>query len=233
MWGYSCVDRKTEKELAEMHTSYLNTLKEKKDPKTYSPVGSYIINCKEIEDYWSGEDDLTLDIRQAKEPGIFEAKFNFGILDGVMIISADEDILERHCSQLTLEAEVDSEEEYSYEAENDKKPTTGSKRKAEAPRRLGSLPKKLKKGDAQPRTYLLKLKCRETGEGEIQTRAENGTIEFKDEDMASFTGKVDLVYTSPGTPFTGRKISDKPANFTDSWADYSEKEHDRDEVRRW
>lgn len=98
-----------ENDRAEMQTDYLHTLKRKKGsrrPKTYSPVGSYIVDCEEIEEGWPDQaNDLNLDIRQTKEPGVFEASFNFGVLEGVMIISAENSAMERYCSQLDREAE--------------------------------------------------------------------------------------------------------------------------------
>jgi hypothetical protein len=229
-----------ENERAGMHTDYLNTLKRKKGPKglkTYSPVGSYIINCKEIEEQWSDQaDDLSLDIRQTKEPGVFEASFNFGVLEGIMIISAERNALEQYCSQLDCEAESDwdeNEDEDEGEVEDNRKPTTSSKRKAEAPQGRGRPPKKSKAGAAQPRTYLLKLKCRETGEGVIQSTEEKGTIKFKDENLASFIGKANLPCVGQGIPFTARKISDTPARPRNSWADYSERAYEYARVRRW
>jgi hypothetical protein len=248
------VEDERENERVEIHTDYLNTLKRKKDPKgpkTHSPVGSYIVNCKEIEEQWSDQaDDLSLDIRQTKEPGVFEASFDFGVLEGVMIISAEKNALEQFCSQLDREAGSDRDEDWNEkededeekdddedgnedDVENDRKPTTGSKRKAEAPRGRGRLPKKSKAGAAQPRTYLLRLKCRETGEGEIQYTAENGTIIFKDENLASFIGRANLPCVGQGVPFSARKISDAPACSRNSWADYSERAYEYARVGRW
>jgi hypothetical protein len=243
-----------ENERAEIHTDYLNTLKRKKGskgPKTYSPVGSYIVNCKEIEGQWPDQaDDLSLDIRQTKEPGVFEASFDFGVLEGAMIISAENNALEQYCSLLDREVESDLDEDWNEkededeeedededenddDVENDRKPSTGSKRKAEAPPGRGRLPKKSNAGAAQPRTYLLRLKCRETGEGEIQYTAEKGTIKFKDENLAGFIGTANLPCVGQGVRFTARKISDTPACPGNSWADYSKRAHDYARVRRW
>jgi hypothetical protein len=231
-------ENEREDERAEMHTDYLNTLKRKKGPRRYSPVGSYIIVCKEIEEQWPDQaDDLSLDIHETNEPGVFAASFDFGILEGAMIISAEKDALDQHCSQLDREPEFkgygDEENDWSKEEDeggkdededdvgNDRKLTVGSKRKAETPRGRGRLPKKSKAGAAQPSTYLLKLKCRETGEGEVYSTKEKGTIKFKDEKLASFIGKADLPCVGQGIPFTARKISDAPAGHESSWADYS------------
>jgi hypothetical protein len=246
-------EKEQEDERTKIHTDYLNTLKRKKGQRTYSPVGSYIIDCKQIEGEWPDQaDDLSLDIRQTKEPNVFEASFDFGVLEGVMIISAEKNALEQYCSQLDREAQSDGDEdedegadwseeeeedreeiEVDDEVDNNRKPATGSKRRAEALPGRGRPPKKSKARAAQPRTYQLKLKCRETGEGEIQYTAERGTIKFKDEKMASFIGNADLPCVGKGVPFTARKISDMPADPGDSWADYSESAYEYARVRRW
>jgi hypothetical protein len=229
-----------EDERTEMHTNYLNTLTRKKGSRTYSPVGSYIIDCDEIGGGWSDHaGDLSLDIRQTKEQGIFEASFDFGILEGVMIIGAEENILKQYCSHLDREAESDwreyegadlSEEEELVEKD---KPTTGSKRRGKAIPGHSFPSKKSKTKAARSCTYLLKLKCRETGEGEIQYTEQSGSIEFKDEKLASFIGKANLPCVGQGVPFTGRKISDTPASSGNSWADYSERAHEYARVARW
>ena len=227
---------KRENERVKLHTDYLNSLKQSaKGPKTYSPVGSYVINCKEIEEQWPDDaENLSLDIRQTKEPGVFEASFDFGVLKGIMVISAEKSALKQYCSQLDRDAmsdwdeedededgeEDEDEDEDDDDVRNDRKPTPGSKRKAEAPRSQGPLPKKSKAGATQPHTYLLRFKCRETGEGELQPTQE-GTITFKDENLASFIGKADLPCVGDDEPFTGRKISNEPARPRNSWDDYT------------
>lgn len=239
--GHAKKEAKSEREneSAELHADYLRTLERKGGPKRYSPVGSYIVDCKKIKEQWPHEaDDLSLDIRPTKEPGIFEASFDFGILEGVMIICAEKTALEQYCYQLDREADSssDDEEENDWgeeEGEDDKKPKTGSKRKAKTPQGRGRPSKKSKGGAAQPRTYLLKLKCRETGEGEIQCTAENGTLTFPDEKLASILGKTNLPYVGRGVPFTARKISDTPSHSENSWADYSERAYEYARVSRW
>lgn len=67
----------------------------------------------------------------------------------------------------------------------------------------------------------------------IQPEAENGSIKFKDENLDCFTAKIDLSCVGPGVIFTGRKISDEPASFGDSWADYSESVWEEGQAHRW
>jgi hypothetical protein len=59
-------------------------------------------------------------------------------------------------------------------------------------------------------TCSLKLKCRETGEWAIIPYAEKGTLKFNGPNLASFTGKADLLTVGDGVQFIGRKVSDIP-----------------------
>ncbi len=88
-------EEERENERTESHAAYLRTLKRK--DKTYSPVGSYLVDFKEIDNQWPRPGyDLSLDIRQTDVPGVFEASFDFRVLEGAMIISADAKALERY-----------------------------------------------------------------------------------------------------------------------------------------
>ncbi len=208
-------------------------------PRHIHQLAATLSTVRKIEGQWPDQaDDLSLDIRQNKEPGVFEASFEFGILEGILIISAEKNTLERYYSQLDREAEFDSDEtkdedEDESEVENNKKPTTGSKRKPQASYGRGRPSKKPEAGTAKLRTYLLKLKCRETGEGEIYSTAKSGTLKFKDGKLASLIGKADLPIVGRGISFTARKTSDTPASSGDSWADFSENAYEHNRGRRW
>lgn len=45
-------ENEREHELAEIHKDYKNTVKKNKGSRTYSPVGSYTIECKHIKEQW-------------------------------------------------------------------------------------------------------------------------------------------------------------------------------------
>jgi hypothetical protein len=205
----------------------------------YSPAGSYIVDCEEIEKQWPDQaGDLILDIHPTGEPGIFEADFEFRVLEGAMIIGADEKSLEQYCAQLDREVTSASESE-----DTDEREPAGSKKRAagaasppppSSSRGRGRPPKKQKVGAAgQPRTYPLRLKCRETGMGEIYAKEEEGSIKFKDGKMASFVGEADLPCVGRGTRFTARKISDTPAPAAHQWADFSKQAYEYARVHRW
>ncbi|KAI0097351.1 hypothetical protein GGR51DRAFT_566558 [Nemania sp. FL0031] len=224
-------DEEREAERSESHSNYLKTLKRKKGPKTYSPVGTYIVDCEEIEREWPDQaDDLSLDICETGEPGIYEASFDFGILEGVMIMGTDQMTVEQYCSQ--MDGESDDENDSSEEERQ-----SGSKRKhavaAPKSRGRGRPPKKTKPSPSQSRKYHLKLRCAETMEGMIYYQPENGTITFQGNNMASFTGKASFPCVGTAVPFTARKTSDTVHGHGNSWSDYSEAAYERARVGRW
>ncbi|CAK7562283.1 MAG: hypothetical protein SEPTF4163_000121 [Sporothrix epigloea] len=63
-------------------------------------VGAYVIQSKEIQDQWSVNGNLTLDVAPTSTPGVFKATFHFGIVLGVMMLSADEKHLTGHVRRL-------------------------------------------------------------------------------------------------------------------------------------
>ncbi|KAI9053497.1 hypothetical protein LZ554_002452 [Drepanopeziza brunnea f. sp. 'monogermtubi'] len=230
------VEDKRAHEREALHAGYLEskTGNGSKGSKSPSPVGSYIIDCEVIEKgYLERTEDLSLEIRQTKEPGVFEADFDFGILEGMMIMSTEENILEQYCSQLDRDAgaeEEDDSEEDEEDEDDDRKPTASSKRKAGASTGRGR-PKKSKVEASL--TYVVRLKFREMAEGEVHYTAEKGTIQFDGKSLVSFDGKVDLPCVGEDVPFTARKISDSPASSGRVWADYSESAYEYARVGRW
>ncbi|CAL3971864.1 unnamed protein product [Diplocarpon coronariae] len=200
-----------ESEHRELHAEYIESLKRKKGPekpKPYSRVGSYI-TCQEIEEQWPEQgEDLGLDIRQTKEAGVFEASFDFGILEGVMILGTDEKTVEQYCSQLDREDEARWDE------------GTETKRTSESGLNIPRAPREKPPHPA-------------TGEGVISHTASGGAILFKDQSLAGFTGKASLPYVGESVTFRALKISDAAADPQDSWADYSERACERARVRRW
>jgi hypothetical protein len=126
-----------EEERASKHKRYLaNAEKHKHGPSAPSPVGQYIIDCEEIESNWPElAEDMTLAIHATPTPGIYQASFDFGVIEGIMMMSYDESILDRFCAQQEHDDDPDSEdddEEDGRDEHADKKTAVGSKRKARA-----------------------------------------------------------------------------------------------------
>ncbi|EAW19308.1 uncharacterized protein NFIA_092690 [Aspergillus fischeri NRRL 181] len=231
-----------ENEREQIHMDYLNSLSQQTEDVT--PVGTYIVDSETIErEYPDMAGDLSLDIHRTDTPGVFKADFDFGILEGVMIICSEKFALDEYCAQADRDDESDwndsmdeegSEEETDDEDSVPTKRTVklGAKRNPPASKPM-TRPKKYKAGQDQARKFLLKLKCREMGEGVIHFQASKGTINFKDKNFASFEGVADFPGVGQGVSFFARKISDLPCPSGNDWADYSERQYEIERVRRW
>ncbi|OJJ42500.1 hypothetical protein ASPZODRAFT_137291 [Penicilliopsis zonata CBS 506.65] len=220
-------ERKRKRE--KLHTEHLNSRSQQTEDMT--PVGSYIVDCEFIETEWpSMADDLRLDIHKTKTPSVFKADFDFGVFEGVMIVCADEAALDAYCTEAEGDFSDEEDEEDDVPTKEDVK--LGTKRKLPAPKRVGR-PKKSKAEQGQPRKYLLKLKGRETGEGMICYEATSGTINFKDQAFARFKGEADISGIGSGVSFLARKISTLPGPSRNDWADYSERQYEKERINRW
>ncbi|KAI1121214.1 hypothetical protein F5Y10DRAFT_256800 [Nemania abortiva] len=234
-------DDEREKERAEEHASYLKGLKKRKGPLKYSPIGQYIIDCRTIEEGWSitQADDWSFDIYPTDQEGVFEASFDFGVHEGIMVMSTDEKILDEYCSQLDTDTD-DNEDDYDEDDDDDDdddaaRVETGSKRKTpvSTARGHGSRSKKSRNSSSTSQDFHLKIRCTETGEGQIFPGPEKGTIKFEDKTMAKFSAIAGLPCVGTAVDFTGRKIADVVDGYGKLWSDYSERSAERARVSRW
>ncbi|KAI0155259.1 hypothetical protein GGR57DRAFT_464669 [Xylariaceae sp. FL1272] len=229
-------DEERETERAEEHADYLKTLNRNKGPKKHSPVGSYMIDCEEIETQWPSQaDDMTMHIFETGTPGIFEASFEFGVVEGAMILSTDIKSLEEYMAELEQHEESE-EDDYDEDDEDDEDEDAGegsNKRKAATsssqPRGRGRPAKKAKTTSLK---FHLRARGRETGEGEIFFDPEEGSIKFENEKMAKFSGVITLPCVGEAVPFTGRKTTDQ-VHGGSSWAEFSYAEYEDARVSRW
>lgn len=210
------------------HTDYLDTLEEDHTHQR-SPLGRYLIYCDDIEENWPAyTDSLTLDIHRTRSPEVFRANFDFGIREGVMLMSvraaapADYELGADHEADSkdwdeNRDDNVDGEDEVDY----DEGQTTGAKRKADATRSRGRPPKKVKPAPAERPFYMMKSRCRELPAGAIYHEPELGCITFDDESLASFTARATLPGVGGWLEFTGLKVSDLPTSTRLQWKDYS------------
>ncbi|XRM46844.1 hypothetical protein ABZX51_009868 [Aspergillus tubingensis] len=203
-----------------MHADYLATLGRMKGAaaRNKSPVGSYIVDCQKIENEWpSLARDMVLEIVNTEQKGKFHATFNFGVVIGVMVI------YEEHMTETDEEAIGDDHEKIGKR----------TKRKTIAQKHSRPLKKAKAEKTSEPYTYLLKLRCRETGEGQIFFEPNYGTIKFKDVKFAAFTAEAGFPCLGSGMTFTARKVSDHPRPSGEEWEDYSDDAYEYTRVRRW
>ncbi|KAI0869894.1 hypothetical protein GGS24DRAFT_477423 [Hypoxylon argillaceum] len=223
-------DEEREKERAASHADYLKTLKRRKGSRKFSPVGGYIVDCSEIEAQWPDlAEDSTFDICATAESGVFEASFDFGVLEGIMILSTDKTALNEYCFQ------QDSDNDDSEDDDDDTGIETGSKRKAtvSAPRGRGKRSKQSKALTSKTLKFHCKIRCTETGEGQIFATPEEGTVTFKGENMVEFSAVASLPCVGSAVNFTGRKITDTGDPSGKAWSDYSEGVAESARIGRW
>ncbi|GFN20842.1 AT hook motif family protein [Aspergillus tubingensis] len=213
-------EQRRENERAKMHADYLATLGRMKGAAARNkwPVGSYIVDCHEIENGWpSLARDMVLEIVNTEQKGKFHATFNFGVVIGVMVI------YEEHMTETDEEQIGDDHEKIGKR----------TKRKTIAQKHSRPLKKAKAEKTSEPYTYRLKLRCRETGEGQIFFKPEYGTIKFRDEKFAAFTAEAVFPCVGSGITFTARKVSDDPCPSGEKWEDYSEEAYEYARVSRW
>ncbi|KAK7756583.1 hypothetical protein SLS62_001420 [Diatrype stigma] len=214
-----------------MHSDYLRGAQAKGN-KACSPVGKYIVDCPEIENGFPENGDLTLDLCESGKPGIFEAHFYFGPIEGIMILSHEKSALDQHCLDLEKDScygDDDEGEDDGDGIENDSEEdedhlAAGSKRKAA--RGGGGPPKKAKRSSALPLQFFMRMKGRETGEGQVMMGdAAEGIIKFDNSrysKYARFTGVVDMEYVADNVTFIARRVCGTPHKNQGSWSSYSD-----------
>jgi len=89
-----------EAERTARHEEYLAEMKQAKKERRPmpgpAPVGEYMIDCEAIEGEWPDmAEDMALSIRYDEALGAYAATFDFGIIQGVIIMSEDEGFLDR------------------------------------------------------------------------------------------------------------------------------------------
>lgn len=134
-WDESDRDDESERARDKMRTDYLNAIAQYKgqnkalrDPST---IGSYIVDSQYMTKTWGNDaDDLRLDIHQTDTPGVFQANFELGVYEGIMMICVQKDVLEEHCLEADCQT-VFSEDEEDYDSESEGRTlASGSTRKA-------------------------------------------------------------------------------------------------------
>ncbi|KAL7928523.1 hypothetical protein V8C35DRAFT_317950 [Trichoderma chlorosporum] len=265
------VQKMAEKEQQlERHREYLAQIRSKKTSKGPSKrpqefsldrcKGSYIIQCDGITDNWDDFDTLTMDISSSKG-NMLRAAYDFGILEGTMILSQSEETLqaivgEDHGSSNASSSDEDEEDEneegYDEYDENEdddgndlQSSISGKKRKlaktslakaskSAAARSSDAKRRKTKHLPSLSRRVYFRLRGRETGEGMIHSDPESGHIDFLSDGCATFAGLIyGLPYVGRNVEFQGHKVSDLPKVKPEEWEAFSYEAYESARVGRW
>ncbi|KAK4101281.1 hypothetical protein N658DRAFT_486301 [Parathielavia hyrcaniae] len=215
-----------ERERASRHEAYLADARNPESGSgAPSPVGEYIVDSEDIESNWpESAQDMTLSVHETNTPGIYQANFDFGVAEGVMMLGTDERLLGQFCK----------ENEYSEDDFHDEE-TLGSKRKGSSSMGVCDRRRKRAKAGGRPGKYFVRLKSRDTGISQIFSEATAGTIHFGGPGLSSFKGEVNIKALGEVVDITARKVSAVPQGpeYWESWSSYSDAASERARVGRW
>lgn len=224
-------------EVEEEHREFVKTAKKgakKVNAKSPTPavlqkiVGSYVVRCEDIEEQWPSEHELTLDIAFGPKDNVLEGAVSFNVIEGTMLLALSDDILD----ELDVDTLDSDDSDDSDEDDEDEEPALSKKRAAPAPKHKPGRPKKAKT-NAQTRHIPLRIRGRETGEGEMFYDSERGHLEFTDNTYTRFTGVVGLPHVGPKVEFEGLKVDSEPQQQADAWEEFSERQYEYERVARW
>ncbi|KAH6886339.1 hypothetical protein B0T10DRAFT_563539 [Thelonectria olida] len=200
--------------------------------------GSYLVRCKEAEKGWESQCcyGLSMDITSDKH-GTMKATYHFGLIEGTMILSLSEEILDAMMpNKKYAVADEEEEEEWNllegdYDSSDVSRKGNGKKRlkpattNATGRNQKGKDAKKRKLAPSLSRRVYYLLRGRETGEGR-SFEPECGHLDFLNDNCTKFAG---LAYQFPcidkNIEFQGYKLSNKPGGETDD----EEEEGEEDE----
>lgn len=176
----------------------------KKAPRTIA--GGYAVTCKAIADEWPNvrSDEFGLDISESATPGVYEASFDFGILEGVMVLSAEERLLEAHIEKLE-DDDGQSGSETSSRAEEKKAPAAADT------------------STGKP-TFQLQWRGATDSNRERQKYSGPycGEITFTTKTFKKFSGTVDLAFVGGDVKIEGKRVTDESNGDASEWNDYGE-----------
>ncbi|KAK4070531.1 hypothetical protein Trihar35433_4998 [Trichoderma harzianum] len=188
--------------------------------------GSYVVRCKEIADEWlsflKGR-TFTMDI-WTRDENTLVAAFDFGLIEGTMILGMTEDLLKDDPYESDQDDEArfsdEEEEEISLEEEMRRFLEWGSgrkrKRRDEAELEAKRQAKAMRRA-AEPvpefrqRRVYLRARGRRTDKGQVIYEPDAGHLDFRTDDCVEFAGRVYLMtWVGKNVWFYGYKVSDTP-----------------------
>lgn len=195
-------------------------------------VGSYIVMCETIQNGWDTIDALTLDICKPDEPDTTLAAFDFGPLEGTMLLAMSEDAVHKRRQILDATPE-DSEGEGEYDVYGEplaaEHPPTPPKPRLAINRRLGEAPR--------PGRVYLNWAGRETGEGEIEVSYDDsphdGYLDFNESRLTAQGVLRNISFIGKEVELSLFKVADTPSKEPEEWSYLGERRHDYEASARW
>ncbi|KAI1748717.1 hypothetical protein F4782DRAFT_516013 [Xylaria castorea] len=195
-------------------------------------VGSYIMHCRQLEDEYGCElGSMALDVHAPTSTHGAVAAFNFGLVEGTMLLASSEESLELLREEQAVRSS-DEEDEFTDEEHF----AASGKRKTTASRRPGARGFKRRLGGDHPqnpgRFYLQWAGC-DTGTAHLVMDEDHERTGYFDLDKSGMTARGKLKYREllgdKRLVFTLLKVADTPRKNPDAWSSYCE----QDRFIRW
>ncbi|KAI8948633.1 hypothetical protein F4801DRAFT_556433 [Xylaria longipes] len=192
-------------------------------------VGSYMMHCRQLQDEYRCElSSMTLDVHAPTSTHGAIAAFNFGVIEGTMLLASSEESLELLREEQAVRSSDEEEEEEITDSEYF---AASGKRKTTAPRRAGIKHFKRRLGGDHPpnpgRFYLQWAGCK-TGSAYLVLDEDHLRTGYFDLDKTGMTARGEFKYRElfggKNLVFTLLKIADTPRNKPDAWSSYCEEE---------
>jgi hypothetical protein len=185
--------------------------------------GKYTVQCEQIEKDWPEQaEDMTLRIVPRHDDQVLAA-FDFGILQGVMLLAPDKQALDAFAARERDGANASDEDgEGEDEDDEDDDEPPAKKAKKDAPL-------------LKSRRVVFKWRGEETSTSQVyadDTRDNEGHLEFTDDDATNFVGYGTFPALGKNCKFTGERVSG-PAGPAPNWNSYSQDAAKAANKRRW
>lgn len=166
------------------------------------------MRSKYIEEEWPPEEPLTLDIHPGSRPNIMEATADFSIFIETILLAPSKDVLDAFSSPVVNELGEESDD-----SDTEQQDDSGKRKAGAAP--VGPH-KKATAGTSELR-FPVRLRGRETGEGDVLPDPEKGYIEFTDDTYAAFRAVVDIALVGDGIEIKGWKVDGRSRKRPEPW----------------
>lgn len=216
-WGREELSTARSHMCATLHTEY----RDRNVDKRRSPVGTYFIDCDELDDPHPQQPSLS--IRTTSLPGVYQASYNFGHLLGPMMMSTDKKLLAYFCG---LDGNDDDDENTGHdEAEDEAQHTDDDE--GDAPEDDDDSAGEAAAGTAEPKRKpvvfhtVMRSLC--IHRDRVNYRPMKGTLTFGDSNYDVFLGITDMDYVGEDlrdVSYFGGKISREPSYHL-PWEDFA------------
>ncbi|KAJ5706677.1 hypothetical protein N7488_006478 [Penicillium malachiteum] len=204
------------------HDDYLDSLGQKKTG--FTPVGSYIFKIEPLKSLMRDKEEAFMEIYETDTPGLYQADFDFGIMNGIMMMSSDKGALEEFGGEVSSGDSSGDELDSTIPANQVSWSSKGKEKKKRSEKGARQGQKQKKASEHHPLRYFFKHRCCEEHESAAFFIPRPGHVQFDDGRFCTFTGQILLPLSDKEISFTGYKISDKPPPTRYDWDDFGKEE---------